>query len=1376
MKKTYAGFFVYKKYINKDKFSMLSSILFLLFTFPNIQAQDFSPIKAPDAVAFSNANYLPVDESTGHVDITIPIHTIDLVGMEIPLSISYDTGGVKVNSAASNIGLNWTLNGVGLINKEIQGQEDIGVRGGFNDYTPTGFLYTQYGYLRHLLQFNPPASPHDISEGLRDTKPDLYYVMAPGISTKFVHRYNGTPLELVNTGVKIESPFMTTNEFVNPYWRFGFKPEFMKFKITNINGFEYDFEEHGFHFSRQINGLDETLTVPLEDVPLLDANMTLDELQQRFYPSGIYINNTLRESPDLFPVMYLKSIKNPVSKRSVKYIYENNNIIENNRHTSGFFTSSLNYNETNVLYDFTVEKIIKKIIFPNGVINFYYKDRLDVRSGKVLKKIDVLNNNGKLIKAVVFEHDYFRSIEDCTDNHCYRLRLNSVHFVDKNHNTLPGYSFEYNTTKLPKRFSLDQDFTGYYNGPSDVNGENHIPKVYIKEGEGENTIIPFPFKGYTKMYVNSNVDKTPNIVYSRAGVLEKIIYPTGSHMLLDYELHSFGFKNTTINSGGLRIKKQSIFNSSNVLQREINYDYNMDNGISSGSITSIPSYVSGRYAPTNNSTNNSGNFLTYQQINSKLELTKGKYVTYSRVKVSEVNNGYIIKQYTNVNDKPNENTTSFVNYGSSLPSNSFVYINIAQGLWPVFYKDNSFKRGQLISLHTYDNEDNLLRSVVNEYEYPLYDSFNIKENHSSTISSSTGNVQYVSFELPINSESSLLKKTRITEHKASGDFFNEVNNVYVINKPFIREKQAVINGGNIIKEIIYYPFDSEVSNFPNMNNLDNLNIIVPVKKQYFKNNEILETSLTTYEDFGSGKILPLKQGISKGTNSIEDKSVFISYDKRGNITEYKKANSKAIIVLWGYDYQYKVAEVLNTNITSILSALNASDTEYLQTMSNIELEAEMSNLRKNLPNAQVYSYTHAPGIGVLSITDPRGQKNIYEYDSFNRLIFVKDNEGNILSKTNYNYKLTPSVEIPDIGLLNLEIQESNTPDYVPNSAPSIQYTELLANVTGGKGDYSFEWKEVGSSIILSKLYKYIAEVPCGTSKEFSVNVIDLNGTSITKNITVKAPNCGEPFYVGEILGFSSTNNQNNFWVEQPEGGSYEGLFSYLWSIVGNTSGVTTPTIYYDNYYPKSSGMMRNTTGKPVTVILQVKVTDLENGLSVYRSRTVVIEPEFEINSCFVAGTKIIMSNGKQKEIENVRVGDKVLTFNIKTNTTEVGEVENIATPNHTKFIILNFENGIENTNTLDHPYYIKGKGWSSYSPEMTKIKYGLAVSKIMKGDIVLYYDRKLKKIKETSIISLKLISKTQKTYNLDKVSKNHNFFANGVLVHNKSNDINLKNK
>ena len=68
------------------------------------------------------------------------------------------------------------------------------------------------------------------------------------------------------------------------------------------------------------------------------------------------------------------------------------------------------------------------------------------------------------------------------------------------------------------------------------------------------------------------------------------------------------------------------------------------------------------------------------------------------------------------------------------------------------------------------------------------------------------------------------------------------------------------------------------------------------------------------------------------------------------------------------------------------------------------LREALDGLRDTLPNALVTTYTYDPLIGVTSMTDPRGSTIYYNYDAFNRLKHVKDQDGNILSKNDYNYK------------------------------------------------------------------------------------------------------------------------------------------------------------------------------------------------------------------------------------------------------------------------------------------------------------------------------------------------------------------------------------
>ena len=64
---------------------------------------------------------------------------------------------------------------------------------------------------------------------------------------------------------------------------------------------------------------------------------------------------------------------------------------------------------------------------------------------------------------------------------------------------------------------------------------------------------------------------------------------------------------------------------------------------------------------------------------------------------------------------------------------------------------------------------------------------------------------------------------------------------------------------------------------------------------------------------------------------------------------------------------------------------------------------KINGLRSKLPTSLITSYTYKPLIGILAETDPRGVTTYYNYDSFGRLFEVKNDDGKLLKKYQYNY-------------------------------------------------------------------------------------------------------------------------------------------------------------------------------------------------------------------------------------------------------------------------------------------------------------------------------------------------------------------------------------
>jgi len=55
-------------------------------------------------------------------------------------------------------------------------------------------------------------------------------------------------------------------------------------------------------------------------------------------------------------------------------------------------------------------------------------------------------------------------------------------------------------------------------------------------------------------------------------------------------------------------------------------------------------------------------------------------------------------------------------------------------------------------------------------------------------------------------------------------------------------------------------------------------------------------------------------------------------------------------------------------------------------------------------DAAMTTYTYKPLVGMTSMTDAKGLTTFYDYDSFGRLKFIRDQEGNIIKQMDYHYK------------------------------------------------------------------------------------------------------------------------------------------------------------------------------------------------------------------------------------------------------------------------------------------------------------------------------------------------------------------------------------
>lgn len=128
-------------------------------------------------------------------------------------------------------------------------------------------------------------------------------------------------------------------------------------------------------------------------------------------------------------------------------------------------------------------------------------------------------------------------------------------------------------------------------------------------------------------------------------------------------------------------------------------------------------------------------------------------------------------------------------------------------------------------------------------------------------------------------------------------------------------------------------------------------------------------------------------------------------------------------------------------------------------------------------------------------------------------------------------------------------------------------------------------------------------------------------------------------------------------------------------------------------------------------------------------------------TCLAGGTNILTAMG-EKYIEELKVGDSVMSYNEKTGRKEVSRILETFVHDAEEYLVINGRLKI----TSEHPVFVNGE-WKK-------------AGEIEAGDRLKSVDG------EIIVLTKKIVRENLKVYNLE-VGGNHNYFAEGVLVHNK---------
>ncbi|WP_343304192.1 hypothetical protein AAHN97_21710 [Chitinophaga niabensis] len=221
----------------------------------------------------------------------------------------------------------------------------------------------------------------------------------------------------------------------------------------------------------------------------------------------------------------------------------------------------------------------------------------------------------------------------------------------------------------------------------------------------------------------------------------------------------------------------------------------------------------------------------------------------------------------------------------------------------------------------------------------------------------------------------------------------------------LKSEQTTSSNGDLIKTVYSYPPDA--SWVPTAMWQDKYIYGKVVKKETFRNLDLINAYKAYYSAQANTFLLD-KEETSIGVGPLEEINVY-TYSSKGNILEVTSRDGVKQVYLWGYNNSYPIAQIKHATLPQVLAALGSIGETTLnafaaETSPSGDYLSRISNLRANLPDAKVNTFTYKPLIGTASQADENCRNIYYEYDSFGRLKLIRDQDSNILKQFDYQYQ------------------------------------------------------------------------------------------------------------------------------------------------------------------------------------------------------------------------------------------------------------------------------------------------------------------------------------------------------------------------------------
>lgn len=992
--------------------------------------------KTPESGGFDKYGDYQVSEFTGTTNISIPLYTLKSRFLEVPITLSYQATGIRVDQESSWAGLGFDLLAGGRVTVETKGCVD--------------FSSATWG----LMSSNTPSTMTQIFNQVGNTGENAVYTPATFNEPGQCPGYNCNPDYFNGYGISEMTQYGTGEPDI---FRANFNGHSVTFYVDKIsNTIKFLGEKSNFKVSYTTDSYHNITGWTIVDDDGISYYFNQTEITTSTLPGSAIVPSTTTSA------WLLTQIVHP-SGDSIQFTYTNYGYSVPAFHISGSIDVATQGGVTiasDQHQNVSVQSpyYLTKIESPNVRVDFILDTRSDLYGpgSRKITQIKITDKLSNLVKSTVnFSQSYFQgAVNQASRNYLnslsyylpsslsqsdylassnIRLRLDSLTVGGSNNKFPTPYRFYYNTTYgVPDKYSYGQDHWGYYNGiANEANGytfSHLIPYYGLCGAQG---MIPVGM-GLSPSVFGNTRDCDPNKVTALA--LDSIVYPTGGSTKFSYEPHQSSMLSAhqppflAVTGGGIRVK--SIRN------------------YASGAITGTKeySYGGGKYmGAINYWTIDRG---VVAQCAGQATIGHWKYSSDGAANFNDILIGYgqITVTQKDPNGQPNGSVVKTFNI--STPSSNYSN-GVGYDLKPPIYGpqepfanvqgwtydtwldplDKNFAptpsmnlEGKLMQEQYLDNSSILLKAVnyyyrLADYTNNYYDVKAIQNRVSAfdpcpgggtfnEIWSGGGGPRPVNlFVSPAKSFHALTDS--ITETTYQGTKAIVQRKSFTYDSKYQVRSETDYNSDGTVKTISYTrAYDYLQTGFNGNTTLvyqmtgQNLNSTIFTTK-VIQNGQTVDSVLNLYYNPSSGVYVPQNTQVQIGNNSMEIRQAYNAYDNFGHLLEKQKPGGVKESYLWGYNKQFPVAVIVNASYSAASGVINQAVLD--NPSGDVALRTELNKLRTQLSNVLVTTYTYDPVYGITSATDPNNKTNYYYYDGMGRLAVITDQDNNVVKKICYNY-------------------------------------------------------------------------------------------------------------------------------------------------------------------------------------------------------------------------------------------------------------------------------------------------------------------------------------------------------------------------------------